>query len=118
VFFGGRGETYGVNVFSDERIHIAYHACAKFSGNLLGASGVFVDDAGELDGTCEFGAVRQFTPDADVVASEFAYAYNCYADGFVRHDLAFPQRNILRGELGYTIHTLRSFGHPGRMPSG
>jgi hypothetical protein len=91
MFVCGRGEADGVDMFRDERVHIANDARAEFGGDLLGASGIFVDDACELDGTREFAIVCQLAPNANVVASEFADADDCYAYGFVRHCLALPK---------------------------
>jgi len=86
MLFGRRGKTDGIDMLRRKGVNVANNAGAKFGGNLLSARGVLVDDPGELDGACEFGAVRQLTPDTDVVASEFAYAYDGYANGLVRHN--------------------------------
>ncbi len=81
VLFRRDGEAHGLHARGGERVDIRNRPRAEFRGDLPGALGIGVNDAGEFD-------AFEFAPHADMVASELAGADDSNANGLIAHDFA------------------------------
>ena len=79
VFLRRHGEADGLHASGGERIDIGNDARAEFRGDLPGALGISVDDAGEFH-------AFELAPHADMIASELTGTDDYNANGFLAHD--------------------------------